>query len=208
MANKKPFVFPVRMEVYRGWDTVEKRMLSHQELDAMEFSMSASGHPSHPHIIPMALTPVVDSFEERIYEGDICEMGVVVNKNLGLVKTRGWMGWDPQENHYTLFYEIATPLLSQGAVLKATGIRKVGNVFQNPELLTDEQNVPAEVLGQAPEAPKRARTVRNRPKRIPSPCCGEKIDGEIVDDESDPRGFRIDQKCSKCGKACTINGNG
>lgn len=208
MADKPAFVFPVRMELYRGWDTVQKRMLSHEELDAMEFSMSASGRPSHAHIIPMALTPVEDAFSERIYEGDICEMGVVVNKNIGLVKTRGWMGWDPGENHYTIFYEMDTPLLRQGAILKATGIRKVGNVFENPDLLTDEQNVPAEFIAtKAPEAPKRARTVPKRPKPILSPCCGEKLTSEMIDDAKEERGFRIEHRCSKCSKACIINSN-
>lgn len=208
MGRKETFKFPVRMEIYRGWDSVEKRMLSHEELDAMEFSMSASGRPSHAHIVPMALTPVVDQFQERIYEGDICEMGVEVAGGIGLVRTRGWMGWDPPENHYTIFYEMDSPLLSKGAILKATGIRKVGNVFEHIHLLDDEQNVPAEMLTRrAPDALKPAQAASKRPKPVRSPCCGERIKGNLIDDASLERGFRVEQVCSKCLKPCTIESN-
>jgi hypothetical protein len=191
-------------EVHRGWDLLAGKMLSPAELDAMGFHITASGRTSHAHIIPMALTPIIDQFNQRIYEGDICEMGVIVNKNVGMVRTRGWMGWDPPGNCYTIFYEMNQPLLKAGMKMTATGITKVGNIFENPDKLTDEQNVPVEIIaGRPPEAPKQPPTPRKPRKSVlVSECCNSPVESETFFDESLAGGVKVMHSCKKCGKAC------
>lgn len=179
IAVKTPFR-PLPPDIHRGWDIVEKKMLTPPELDAMGFHIMATGKISHPRIITMALTPLLDSSSRRVFEGDICEMGVEL-EGLGFVKATGWVGWDPSNNHYTVFYNTAMPMLQTGAVLRAVDIKVIGDVFQNPELL--------EVA-----APVVSPRVRERSK-----CCnaGVEIRGE-------PGGITEARGCNKCEKACEV----
>jgi hypothetical protein len=134
--------FRASREIHRGWNLKTNTMLSAAELDAMGFHILASGAQSHPEIILMALTPILDSFRKNVYEGDICSMGIELD-GLGLIPAIGWCGWDTQTGGYTIFHNTDQQILHDARVRSAGDVRVIGDVFRNPDLLELKPAIPA-----------------------------------------------------------------
>lgn len=128
----------VRVLVHRGYDTKQNKMLSANELDAMGIYLRPNGqwHNLPEHILVMAFVMREDQDGTPIFENDIID--VDIQTEVGLVRKRGVMGWDAEQNGFHLKVEA-----SQQAQGIATNMRVVGNLFQNVELLKEQPELPA-----------------------------------------------------------------
>lgn len=80
----------------------------------------------------MLKTPILDANQAQLYEGDICECGVLTS--YGAVKERGVIVWRPDLNSFSVNIAHAYDNMSEFNIINA---RKIGNIYENPEIINE-----------------------------------------------------------------------
>lgn len=120
---------------YRAFDLDKKEMLSSKDLINRGFSLMPDGLPSNTkeplfNIVLMWYSGQVDHKKSKIYEGDICKCDIA-NEFGSLTVDYGIMRWNQQAQSFMLL------IPSSGAtrMLNVTKVEKIGNEFENEELV-------------------------------------------------------------------------
>ena len=126
----------VRVLVHRGWDSKAKKMLSPNELTELGVRLRPDGKWENlpDHILVMQFVWREDENGSPIFENDIID--VDFETDMGLLRLRGVMGWDANQNGFHL--KVASKQAGSGI---AKNMRVVGDIFRNEDLL----KVPAEI---------------------------------------------------------------
>lgn len=137
--------------------------------------------------VVMHCTGKRDVNRELLYDGDIIEgdmdvSGGVEGMPMMLVKRRGIMGWNQDTSAFTVFVTTNDPE-GTGFMFHYAQARKLGNVWENPELLKNGRPI-------EPEAP-----VPSPVPMMRSKCCGAGV-------EERGEGITACYGCLKCGKQC------
>ena len=128
--------------LYRAYDPETNKMLNEKDLIEKGFSLSPDGLPSCKkenllNVILSWFSGQLDTNNIRIYEGDICKCDI--RNEFGSISIDyGIMRFD---NKSSQFY-LAIPSSVNGVKLDVVKAERVGNEFENPELLPLVNNEP------------------------------------------------------------------
>lgn len=93
------------------------------------------GNPTFDEKDPIMLkTPILDVLNNVLWEGDICDCGVVAP--YGTVRERGVVVWRADLNQFTINIKQSYAGLHQ---FNLVDIRKIGNIYENADIMTAEQ---------------------------------------------------------------------
>jgi hypothetical protein len=127
---------------YRAFDLDKKEMLYSKDLINRGFSLMPDGLPSNTkeplfNIVLCWYSGQVDHKKTKIFEGDICKIDIK-NEFGSLTVDYGIMRWNQQAQSFMLLI----PSSGISRMLNVAKVEKLGNEFENEELLPLVNNKP------------------------------------------------------------------